>query len=298
MRALARKRIDVRIARVDAMGFGATLVTYSFLTLLSCLMFLPMLWAITGSLKESGVLYSYPPRLFPDNWYFRNYVEVFRVVPFLIFAKNSVIITSVALFGDLLMCSLVAYGFSRFRFPGRNLIFILLLSTRMIPPQVILIPRFLLYHKLGWINTFLPLTVKSYFGVNAFFVFLLRQFFLTIPGDYDDAAKIDGAGSLTRFFRIFVPMLKPVIITVTILGFQAHWNEFLGPLIYLQSTDKYTLQQGLAYIRSSYLVGTGGEPHENWLMAASVMVTFPTIAVFFALQRYFIRGVHLSGLKQ
>ena len=255
------------------------------------------MWHIHGSLKSSGVLYSYPPQIFPREWQWVNYLEVFRIVPFLLFARNSVIITVTALTGQVLISALVAYGFARFRFRGRNVLFVLLLSTMMLPQQVILIPQYLLYAQLRWIDTYLPLIVPFWFG-HAFSVFLLRQFFMTVPRDFDDAARIDGANPWIVFWRILMPLIQPALIAVGILGFRSHWNSFIDPLIYLNSTSKYTLLLGLSYIKSNYLVDSGGDPHENWLMAASIMVTIPTILMFFVLQRHIVRGVVLSGLKQ
>ena len=276
---------------------GSKTITYILLIGFSVLLFMPMLWAITGALKSSGVLYTFPPQILPREWEFGNFKEVFRIVPFWLFARNSVFITTLALAGQIITSAIVAYGFSRFRFKGRNVLFTILLSTMMLPPQVILIPRYLLFATLGWIDTFNPLILPFWFG-HAFSIFLLRQFFLTIPKDFDDAAKIDGANSWTIFWRILIPLIKPALIAITIFGFRSHWNSFIDPLIYLNSTDNYTLQLGLSYIKGSYLEDSGGEPHENWLMAASLMVTAPTILMFFFLQRHFVRGVVLSGLKQ
>jgi multiple sugar transport system permease protein len=272
-------------------------LTYLTLAGASALLFLPMLWAITGSLKSSGVLYTYPPELLPREWHFENYAEVFAVVPFLLFTRNSFAITGLALAGQVLSSSLVAYGFARFAFRGRNGLFVLLLSTMMLPPQVILIPQYLLFAKLGWIDSWKPLIVPFWFA-HAFSVFLLRQFMLTIPTDFDHAATIDGASRWKIFWLIMLPLIKPALIAIAIFGFRSHWNSFINPLIYLNTTEKYTLQLGLSYIKSNYMVDSGGRPHENWLMAASLMVTAPSLLVFFVLQRYFVQGVVMSGLKQ
>ena len=294
--SLAAARGRYRLGRRLASDLGLAF-TYLSLVAACVVLFLPMLWAITGSLKSSGVLYSYPPQIFPREWQWVNYLEVFRIVPFLLFARNSAIITVTALAGQVLISALVAYGFARFRFRGRNALFVLLLSTMMLPQQVILIPQYLLYAQLRWIDTYLPLIVPFWFG-HAFSVFLLRQFFMTVPRDFDDAARIDGANPWIVFWRILMPLIQPALIAVGILGFRSHWNSFIDPLIYLNSTSKYTLLLGLSYIKSNYLVDSGGDPHENWLMAASIMVTIPTILMFFVLQRHIVRGVVLSGLKQ
>jgi multiple sugar transport system permease protein len=243
------------------------------------------------------VLHTSPPRLLPREAELENYVQVFKVVPFLLFTRNSVAITALALAGQVFSSSLVAYGFARFRFRGRNALFVLLLSTMMLPPQVILIPQYLLFAKLGWIDSWKPLVVPFWFA-HAFSVFLLRQFMLTVPLDFDHAATIDGAGRWTIYTRILMPLISPALIAVGIFGFRSHWNSFINPLIYLNTTEKYTLQLGLSYIKSNYMIDSGGQPHENWLMAASLMVTAPSLLVFFVLQRYFVQGVVMSGLKQ
>lgn len=204
---------------------------------------------------------------------------------------NTIIITVLGITGVLLSSTLVAYGFSRFRFPGRDILFLLMISTMMIPVQVTMIPTFILFKYLGWIDTFAPLIVPTYFGGGAFNIFLMRQFFMTIPYELDDAAKIDGCNYFQIFSMILLPLVKPALATVAIFGFVYNWNDFLNPLIYLNSTSNYTLALGLQTFTTMY--GTD----YNLMMAASTIVLLPILIVFFFGQRYFIEGVATSGLK-
>jgi multiple sugar transport system permease protein len=204
--------------------------------------------------------------------------------------RNTVWITALSMFGTLLSCSWVVYGFARFRFPGRDFFFLLLLATMMLPAHVTLIPLFILFREFNWLNTYLPLIVPAFFG-NAFFIFLLRQFFMTIPTELDDAAKIDGCSYVGIWWRILLPLTKPALATVAIFSFIGNWNEFLLPLIYLNDESKFTLTLGLATFRGLY--------HTQWgyLMAASVTVLLPCLVVFFLAQRSFVEGITFSGLQ-
>jgi ABC-type glycerol-3-phosphate transport system permease component len=191
--------------------------------------------------------------------------------------------------GELLSSSLVAYGFARLRFPGRNFLFMVCLSTLLLPFVVVLVPLFILFRTLHWIDTFFPLIVPGWFGVP-FFIFLLRQYYMTIPLELDDAAKIDGAGVFRIWWSILLPLIKPALAAVGIFSFIAHWNDFLGPLIFLNTEDKYTVALGVNMFFGEYQV------HMDLVMAYSVMVTLPVILVFFVFQRYFVRGITLTGL--
>lgn len=210
--------------------------------------------------------------------------------PFGRYALNSLLIAAVNVVGNLVSNSLVAYGFARFRFPGRKFLFMLLLATMMVPSQVLLVPQFILFHDLGWINTFLPLTVPSFFG-SAFYVFLLRQFFMTIPVELEEAARIDGAGPFRIFFSVVLPLIRPALTAVAIFSFQGAWNDFLTPLIYLSDPSKFTLQLGLAQFQGSF--------HTDWnlIMAASVVVMLPMAVIFFLAQKYFVQGITMTGTK-
>lgn len=256
---------------------------------------LPFFWTVSSSLKPISEIYMFPPTLWPNEIRWINYSDVFRLAPFARFIWNTVVITACAMVGQILSASAVAYGFARFRFPGRDWLFFVVLSTMMLPWQVTIVPTFLLFRYLGWINTFLPLIVPSYFGGGAFFIFLLRQFFLTIPKDLDEAAKLDGASSFRIFWNIILPLSKPALATVAIFAFIEHWNEFIGPLIFLNSTEKFTLSIGLRYFMVNPF--ESDEPREAILMAASMIVALPPLLLFFMAQKYFVRGIITTGLK-
>lgn len=199
------------------------------------------------------------------------------------------------MFGQILSATLTAYGFAKFRFPGRDVLFAIAIATLVLPEEVTLIPRFILFRQLGWLDTYLPLTVPYYFGGSAFFIFLLRQFILSIPRELEEAAELDGANRLRVLWSIVLPNLRPALATATIFSFLFHWDDFIHPLIYLRSTEKYTLALGLRFFQQS--ADTNGLPKEPLLMAASLMVAAPPILLFFFAQRYFIRGITTSGLK-
>jgi ABC-type glycerol-3-phosphate transport system permease component len=282
-----RSRTPVRLAHVPL---------YPIVGILIVVLGGPFLWAILTSLKTPREIFLFPPSFLPGRFQWRNYVEIWRQsVPLARYFRNSTLITLSTMVGQLLSASLVAYGFARFRFPGRDALFVLVLSTLMLPSQVTVIPQFILFKTLGWLDSYKPLIVPSYLGGGAFAIFLFRQFFRTIPMDFDEAAKIDGASALTIFFRVLVPMSQPVFITLAILSFMGTWNAFFDPLIYLNSTEKYTLQLGLQYFRRA--ADAGGQPTEHLLMAAAMAATLPCVILYVLLQKYFVRGVIMSGIK-
>jgi multiple sugar transport system permease protein len=254
----------------------------------------PFLWTLGSSLKTPLEIGKYPPSLLPATPRFQNYADVFTQVPMAMFAMNTIQITVLAVIGQVVTATLVAYGFSRFRFPFRDQLFILMISTLILPREVLLIPTFLLWKNLGMLDTLTPLWLPSFFG-GAFYVFLLRQFFLTLPQDLDEAAKIDGAGSLQILWKIVVPLAQPAMATVAIFSFLNHWNDFLEPLIYLNDKSKYTLALGLRFFQT--IPNDSQEPRDQLLMAASLIITAPVLLLFFAAQRYFIRGIVMSGIK-
>jgi ABC-type glycerol-3-phosphate transport system permease component len=275
--------------------YAGNLLLY-LIAIASAIMFsLPFLWTLGSSLKSAQEIFAFPPTMFPIEPRWQNYADVFRLAPFWRFIGNTIFITAVAMFGQILSASAVAYGFSRFRFPGRDALFFVVLSTMMLPWQVTIVPTFLLFRYLGWINTYLPLTIPSFFGGGAFFIFLLRQFFTTIPRDLDEAAKIDGASSVRIFWNILLPLAKPALATVAIFSFIEHWNEFIGPLIYLNSPEKFTVSIGLRHFTSTPF--SDNEPREAILMAASLIVATPPLILFFTAQKYFVRGIVTTGLK-
>jgi ABC-type glycerol-3-phosphate transport system permease component len=273
----------------------STLSLYVLALVAALLFSIPFFWTISSSLKSVTELYVFPPSWWPAEPQWQNYVSVFTIAPFARFLLNTVVVTALAMVGQILSASAVAYGFSRFRFPGREPLFFVVLSTMMLPWQVTIVPTFLLFRYLGWLNTFLPLIVPSFFGGGAFYIFLLRQFFMTIPRDLDEAAKLDGASSVRIFWNILLPLSKPALATVAIFSFIQHWNEFIAPLIFLNSPEKYTVSIGLRYFVSNPF--ESNEPREAILMAASLIVAMPALILFFTAQKYFVRGIVTTGLK-
>ncbi len=252
---------------------------------------LPFLWMVSTSLKETAETFIMPPQWIPSSIRWRNYVEAWvEYAPFNLYLINTLKITISVLIGALFSNTLVAYSFARLEWPGRDILFVILLSTLMLPYQVTLIPVFVLFSKLGWVNTHLPLIVPSFFG-NAFFIFLLRQFLVTIPVELDDAAKIDGCGNFRILWQILLPLSKPALAAVAIFSFMGTWNDFLAPLIYLNRERLFTLSLGLLSFQTQY------EVYWNHLMAASIIVLLPCLVIFFVAQRWFIQGITLTGLK-
>ena len=267
---------------------------YALIALLAILYAFPFFWMVSLSLKPLQELDQIPPRLLPIEPAWANYPNALfqptRYFP--LFFKNTLVFVGLSVLGKLLSCTLVAYGFARIPFKGRTLLFALVLSTMMLPDQVLLIPQFLLFKQLGWLDSLKPLIVPNFFG-SAFFIFLLRQFFLTIPRELDEAAVMDGANHLDIYWRILLPLSTPILITVFALSFVSHWNEFFGPLIYVNSRDKFVVAMALRL----FIVPAQQLP-VNQLMAASVATLMPVVLVFLVCQRYFVRGVTMSGLRE
>lgn len=263
------------------------------------MMFLfPFYWTVITSLKTPVELIRIPPALLPDQLQWSNYIDILWVgsgISFGLFFWNSTVVTVLSLVGQVASAFIVGYGFARFRFPGREVLFALCLSTLILPPHVTIIPLFILFRNLGWIDTFLPLIVPAFFGGGAFSIFLIRQFILTLPIELDEAALMDGASRFGILWRIILPNAGPVLATVTIFGFVANWNQFLEPLIFLNSARKFTVPLGLWFLR--HAEGVTGLPKDNLLMAGAVLATLPIIIVFFFAQKYFVRGIAMSGLK-
>lgn len=265
-------------------------IVYTLLVVGGALFTVPFFWMVTTSLKTMGQVLMFPPIWIPVPPQWQNYASAWAYLPFARFVLNTAIVTSVSSLGYLLSSSLVAFGFSRLRFSGRDTLFMVLLATFMLPSQVTLIPQFLLFQRLGWLNTLLPLIVPPYFG-SAFYIFLLRQFMMSLPMELDEAARIDGAGSLRIFSTIIVPLARPALATVAIMAFMYNWNDFFGPLIYLTSPEKMTLAVGLQLFRGRF------ETEFNVLMAAATMAILPVFIVFFLTQKTFVEGIALTGIK-
>ncbi len=271
------------------------IITYTLLTLAGLTFAFPLYWTVSSSLQTWQELRSFTPHLWPTTPQWSNYPEVFQVVPFARWLANSFFIVAVTIPGTLITGTLTAYAFARFEFVGKNIWFVLMLGTMMIPTTVTLIPQYLLWFRLGFINTYVPLTILSWLGGSAFMIFLLRQFILSIPRDLDEAATIDGAGPFRILWAIIVPLMKPALTTVAILQFLNDWNEFFGPFIYLNRIELFTAAVGLRFFQYIPLETT--DPRDHLLMVAAAVMTIPVVALFAVAQRYFIAGVTLSGLK-
>jgi multiple sugar transport system permease protein len=282
--------------RIAGLPVGAVLPRFGLhllAVLLGIALMLPFYWALISSLKEGPEVRHIPIDWWPRVAQWHNYLDVWTVRYFGSWVFNSVFLTIVSTAGTLVSSSLAGYAFARFRFPGRNLLFTLTLATLMLPGYVLLIPNYLLFWKLGWLNTYLPLTVPFWFG-SAFFIFLFRQFFMTIPIDLDEAARIDGASYPRILWSILLPLSAPVFATAAIIEGINQWNSFLRPLIILNKPETFPLSVGLRY----FVVNPGDNlPKDHLLMAASIMMTLPVIILFFIGQRQFVRGVVMSGIK-
>jgi multiple sugar transport system permease protein len=246
---------------------------------------------LSTALKTDVEVLKYPPVWIPSKPMWSNFPDAFVFVPFSTFLKNSVIIATLCVLGALFSCTLSAYGFARMEWRGRDMLFGLVLSTLMLPYQVTMIPLYVIFNKVGWVNTLYPLIVPSFFG-NAFYIFLLRQFFLGIPQDLSDSARIDGCTELGILLNIILPLARPVLMVVALFQFLSSWNAFLGPLIYLSDKNLYTISLGLALMQSGY-----GLSRFSLIMAATSIFVVPVIILFFFAQRTFIQGITFTGLK-
>ncbi len=252
---------------------------------------MPFFWMISTSLKRPGTEFTFPIEWIPVPPRFGNYWTAWSILPFNQWLFNTVRITGLSILGHIISCAIVGFGFARIRFPGRDAIFLLVLATMMLPFPSIIVPLFILFRELGWINTILPLVVPTFFATSAFYIFLLRQFFMTLPLELDDAARVDGCSTFGIFYRICVPLIKPALGIILVFSFMNHWNDFLGPLIFLSDLDQYTLALGLRFFQGQYRV--------EWtlLMAASLIILSPCIILFFIAQKNYIQGIVITGVK-
>ena len=281
---LARQSVQRRL--------GAAAI-YAVLIGMSILFLIPLAWMLSTALKTPGEIFLWPPKWIPDTLLWSNFTRVFTAVPFGHYIRNTLVIVFWNIIGNVASCSLVAFGFARLRFPGRNLLFGVLIATLMIPGTVLMIPTFILFKNLGWYNTYLPLIVPSFFG-SAFFIFLLRQYMLTLPLDLDDAARIDGANWLQILLQIILPLCKAPLTIIIVFTFMGQWNDLMGPLIYVNDPDKYTVAVGLAMFKSATMA-----TRTDWsaLMAASLMSILPAMVIYYFAQRHLIGGIASVGLK-
>ncbi len=264
---------------------------YLMLAAAAVLFLAPLYWMISSSLKPEYQVFARPPVWWPNPPRWQNYPEALTRLPFGRYAVNTLIIAVLSVIGYTLSCTLVAYGFARLRAPGKDALFVLVLATLMLPYPVVMIPQYVIFSELNLVNTFWPLILPAFLA-SPFYIFLLRQFFLQIPPDLEDAARIDGANILQTIWYVMLPLARPAMVVVAIFSFQFAWNDFLAPLIYLQDQSKYTLMLGLSFFRSSFQV--------NWayLMAASLTIALPVILLFFIAQREFVEGITVGGIKQ
>ncbi|WP_242655804.1 carbohydrate ABC transporter permease [Paramaledivibacter caminithermalis] len=266
------------------------IIVYTLLIGSTILFLFPYFWMITSAFKSEAELYAYPPKWIPSKWHINNFIESWTSQPFNQFFINSAIVVIFTTIGQVISCSLIAYGFSRFHFKGRDILFMILLATMMIPWDVTMIPLYMEFNVLGWINTLKPLIVPAWFG-SAFYIFLLRQFLLTIPVELEEAARIDGANSFQIYYKIFLPLMKPSLILIAVFNMLTVWNDYLGPLIFLNDQSKYTLTLGLAQFKGVYDVDMSA------VMAITTLICIPPLIVFFIAQKHIIEGIGNTGLK-
>jgi ABC-type glycerol-3-phosphate transport system permease component len=284
---------DVRLrtpGRIRAARAGGKLSTYTVLWLGSFLYAIPFLWMVRTSFMRLDKLFEDPPQIWPDPWIWQNYIDMWETGPFANWIVNSLILVALGMLGQTLVSIFVAFGFARTQFPGRNQLFILILATLMLPGHVTIVPKFIMFRQAGLLDSLWPVALPDLFG-QAFYIFILRQFFLTLPVELDEAAEIDGANLLQVLFRVVIPLSKPAIATVAVFNFISKWNEFFEPFVFIQTPEKLTLAVGIRWFRTQY--GT----EFQMLMAASIVSVAPIIIVFFFAQKQFVRGIALTGIK-
>lgn len=270
----------------------AKLVTLLLLCFGGVLIMVPFFWMLSTAFKDPSQIYVSPPQWIPNPVRYQNFGDAASLVPIWTFARNSLIIVVGVMAGTILSCSLAAYGFARLRAPGRNAIFFVLLATLMLPSTVTLVPTYIGFSELGWINSFAPLIVPAFFG-SPFYIFLLRQFYMTIPRDLEESARLDGASSFRIWWNIILPLSKPALATVAVFTFFATYNDFFGPLIYLNDRSKQTVAVALSYFTGSPDVG----PQMHLLMAMATLAIVPSLLMFLLAQRYFVQSIVTTGLK-
>ena len=283
-------KADSAAQEVDWTVLLARLIFLITLLTISVLFILPFFWMLMTSLKAPVELMKWPPGWFPDTFRWQNYEDAVTYIPFFRYVGNTMAITLGSILGVLISCPMVAYGFSHIDWPGRDFFFVVMLMTIMIPFPVTMIPLYVLFARIGWINTYLPLVLPLFFGVP-FYIFLLRQFFMTIPGELTDAARIDGASEPRIYWQLVLPLTKPALATVVLFQFLSSWSDFLGPLLYLRDSDMFTIAVGLQMFHSEH------DTEFHLLMAASTILTVPIIVIFYLVQRTFIQGITLTGLQ-
>lgn len=269
---------------------ASKVITHILLIAASLFFIIPFLWLISTSLKPLTQIFTFPPEWIPRPFEWSNYINAMEHIPFFTYLKNTAVITLFSTLGVVLSCPLIAYSFAKLQWRGRNVLFVITIAVMMIPAQVTMIPLFLLFNKLGWVGTPLPLIVPSFFGMPLY-IFLLRQFFMGLPASLIDAARIDGASEFRIYWQIMLPLARPAVLAVGLFQFMASWTDFLGPLLYLTDESAYTLSLGLQQFQN--------QQGSEWgmMMAVATMMTLPVIILFFFLQKTFINGITFSGIK-
>jgi multiple sugar transport system permease protein len=267
---------------------------YVIVIALAVIILIPFFWMLSTALQEEGNIFAWPPQWIPDPPMWRNFPDAWNAMPFNRYLGNTVYIVALGIIAELASATLVAYGFARFRFPGSEVVFLILLATMMLPFHVTLIPTYLIWQKFGLVGEFDPLVLRAWTAWGPFYIFLLRQFFMTLPRDLDDAAEMDGANWLQTFVYVMLPQIRPALLAVTIFAFRGYWNDFLGPLIYLTDMNKYTMNVGMYF----FMGGVNEAPQWNYLMVMSTLIALPVLVLFFIAQRYFIEGITFTGMKE
>jgi multiple sugar transport system permease protein len=281
----------IRKVRVQPLKYVGRVLVYSIVLFGTVVFALPFVWMVRTSVMPGDQTFIFPPVWIPRELVWANWQRPWSILPFAAFFRNTAVYAAISVIGTVSSCAIVAYGFARLRFRGRGWLFLLVLSTMMLPPQVTLIPRYYLFSKLDWVDSLKPLLVPQWLAASTYNIFLLRQFMMTIPHEYDEAAIIDGASLWGIFWRIILPLCLPAFGVIAIQHFTWAWNDFMGPLIYLNQIEKYTLSIGLRLFQTRLTIDYAA------LMAATIMSMFPILIVFFLAQRYFIQGIVISGVK-
>jgi len=289
-RSLTAGQAHMGVRRLNAIKRA---IVYIIVIALAAVILIPFFWMLSTALQQEGDIFAWPPKWIPDPPQWRNFADAWTAMPFTRYLGNTLFVVALGITAELASATLVAYGFARFRFPGSDLVFFVLLATMMLPFHVTLIPTFLIWQHFGLVGEFDPLVLRAWTAWGPFYIFLLRQFFLTIPRELDDAAEIDGANTLQTFFLIMLPQIRPALLAVAIFAFRGYWNDFLGPLIYLNDMKLYTMNVGMYF----FMGGVNEAPQWNYLMAMSIIIALPVVLLFFAAQRYFIEGITFTGLK-
>lgn len=288
MSTTALQAAPKRKVKLDVTGIVSTVS----LVVLTVLMLLPVFFMVTTALKSQKEMLQFPPTLLPASWQWSNFAEIFDAISFGTLYKNSLIIAVLSVLGTVLSSSVAAFGFARYRAKGKDFLFLLMLSTMMLPYPAIMIPQFIIFSNIGWMDSYLPIVVPAFFG-SAYNIFLLKQFFTTLPDELFDAGRIDGCNEFRMYWNIALPLSSAALATVAIFAFIYSWNDLLTPVLYLSSDDMFTLPVGMASLTSSKFRITPW----NWLMAASVLAVLPIVALFAVAQKRFVEGIVLTGIK-